>query len=191
MIPAVSEAARIAILELFIMCWSVNASSVMNIDIVKPIPPKKPTPIMSCHVRFFGNTQSPTLTPSKENNAINPLSQLSAIGIHVLAIANSVSTNKDNWLFKNRFKNKRWRFFANRTKRYGECQQHSCDGRMHTALCHKIPPQWFWMLSILNPKWSTMLCPWLSSKMRNFRWNRHTILWGQYKVSIQQMFYIL
>ena len=132
----------------------------MNIDIVKPIPPKNATPIMSCHARFFGDTQSPTLTPSKENNAIlsglprtspatiprlfavvNLLSQLSPIGIHVLAIANSVSTNKGNWLFENRFKNKRKRFFANRTKRYGECQQHSCDGRMHTGLCHKIPPQ--------------------------------------------------
>ena len=52
-VPAISEAIRIAIFELFTMSALSNTRSVMKIDIVKPIPPKKPAPIIFQIVIIF------------------------------------------------------------------------------------------------------------------------------------------
>ena len=68
--PAVNEADKIAIFELLISASSLNASSVINIDIVKPIPPKNPVPVNVFHLMPEGNLQRPMATPVKEKRLI-------------------------------------------------------------------------------------------------------------------------
>ena len=67
-VPAISEERRIAIFELLTMSVLSKASRVMKIDIVKPIPPKKPAPIIFFHFKSVGNTQSPKPTPINEKS---------------------------------------------------------------------------------------------------------------------------
>ncbi len=64
-IPAVKEARRITNFELLIIFWSSNANNVINIDIVNPIPPNKPTPKIDLQFRFFGSLQIPNVTAKK------------------------------------------------------------------------------------------------------------------------------
>ena len=45
-VPAVNDASKIAIFALFVICESVNARFVIKIDIVKPMPPRTPAPMM-------------------------------------------------------------------------------------------------------------------------------------------------
>ena len=52
--PAITEARRMAILELFIIVSSSNARSVMKMDIVKPIPPRQATAISIGQEDFAG-----------------------------------------------------------------------------------------------------------------------------------------
>ena len=85
-----------------------NARSVKKIAIVKPIPPKKPAPIIFFHFKSVGNTQSPKPTPINEKSQMpkgfpitspaiipklfgcpKPLCQLSPTAMQVLAIANN------------------------------------------------------------------------------------------------------
>lgn len=47
-----------------------NARSAIKIDIVNPIPPKNPIPIIFFQFRPEGNEQRPKLTPVKENSHI-------------------------------------------------------------------------------------------------------------------------
>ena len=96
-----------AIFELVITWASSKARSVIKIDIVKPIPPNIPAPIMFPHFKSLGNAHSPKRIPSKEKSPIpnglptispnkipnefeyvNPSCQFESMAIHVLAIAN-------------------------------------------------------------------------------------------------------
>ena len=69
-IPAINEAIRIAIFELFTMSSLSNARRVTKIDIVKPIPPKKPAPIIFFHFKSDGIRQSPKPAPINEKRKI-------------------------------------------------------------------------------------------------------------------------
>ena len=106
-VPAINEAIRIAIFELLTTLSLANARSVMKIDMVKPIPPKNPAPIMFFHFKSDGITQSPKPTPINEKRKIpkgfpivrpamiprlfvcsKPLCHVSPMAIHVFATAN-------------------------------------------------------------------------------------------------------
>ena len=81
MLPASSEAIKMAILEWLMTSLSSKASRVMKIDMVNPIPPKNPAPIIFFHFRSLGKAQSPKPVPIKENNQIPngfPIAILSA-----------------------------------------------------------------------------------------------------------------
>ena len=54
-IPAINEESNIIILEFIIWFASEKARSVINIDIVKPIPPRKLTPIIEFQVKSSGS----------------------------------------------------------------------------------------------------------------------------------------
>lgn len=114
-----SEAIKIAIFELFIVSALSNARSVMKIDIVKPIPPKKPAPIIFFHLKSEGRAQSPRLAAINEKSQIpngfpitspvmipkllvcpKPICQLSPIAIQVLASAKSGRIKKATGLCK-------------------------------------------------------------------------------------------
>lgn len=69
-LPASNEATSIAILEVSIISVVSKASSVIKIDMVKPMPPKKPAPRMFFHFRSFGKTQSPKAVPRNEKSQI-------------------------------------------------------------------------------------------------------------------------
>ena len=118
-VPAINDAIRIAIFELFMISILSKASRVIKIDIVKPIPPKKPAPIILFHFKSVGNAQSPKPTPINEKSQIpkgfpitsptiipkllvctKPLCQLSPIAIQVLAIANNGRIKKATGLCK-------------------------------------------------------------------------------------------
>lgn len=53
-----------------IMVVSLKANKVMNMDIVKPIPPKKPAPMMDFQLRSAGSLQIPKETAAKLNKKI-------------------------------------------------------------------------------------------------------------------------
>ena len=108
MIADIDEAAKTAILELTTIASSSNASSVIKIDIVKPIPAKKPTPRICFHLRSPGKTHKRNATAIKENSKIpsglpitspdiipilfmcdKPCIQSPLSTIHVLASANN------------------------------------------------------------------------------------------------------
>jgi hypothetical protein len=55
-IPAINEEIKIMILELSICSPSEKARSVINIDIVKPIPPRKLTPNMDFQFKSVGSS---------------------------------------------------------------------------------------------------------------------------------------
>ena len=61
-IPAISEEIRITNLALLIIASSSKANKVIKIDIVKPIPAKKPTPIIDFQFRSTGNLHRPKAT---------------------------------------------------------------------------------------------------------------------------------
>ena len=69
-VPAINEANRIAIFELVTMSSFSNARSVTKIDIVKPMPPKKPAPTIFFHFKSDGITQSPKPVPINEKRKI-------------------------------------------------------------------------------------------------------------------------
>ena len=57
-------------LELLIIILSSKASNVINIDIVKPIPPKKPAPIIIFQFKSLGNLARPNLIVKKDIKTI-------------------------------------------------------------------------------------------------------------------------
>ena len=57
-IPATKEETKIIILELSMCSPSEKARRVMNIDMVNPIPPKNPTPIMAFQLMSSGRLQT-------------------------------------------------------------------------------------------------------------------------------------
>jgi hypothetical protein len=106
--PAKTDAINTAIFEWVIASASLNASRVMNIDMVNPIPAKNPTPNKSLFLMPSGKLHKPMATESNENVRIptgfpkispvkiprlfvdtKPSAQLSGIAIPVLAKANS------------------------------------------------------------------------------------------------------
>ena len=66
--PATSELIKMLIFELWTILGSPKASKVMKMDMVNPMPPKKPAPIMCFQVRSAGNWDKPTLTASRLNS---------------------------------------------------------------------------------------------------------------------------
>ena len=68
--PAINEESRIINLALFITVSFSKANKVIKIDIVKPIPPKKPTPNTDFQLISLGNLQIPILTAIKVNKNI-------------------------------------------------------------------------------------------------------------------------
>jgi len=61
-IPAANEESKITNFALFIIVSLSNASNVMKIDIVKPIPAKNPTPKIDFQFKSLGSLQSPKVT---------------------------------------------------------------------------------------------------------------------------------
>ncbi len=91
----------------------------MKMDIVKPIPPKKPAPNMFFHFRSAGKEQSPSPAPINEKRQMpkgfpstspaiipkllvcpKPLCQSSPMAMHVLVSANKGSIMKATGLFR-------------------------------------------------------------------------------------------
>ena len=64
--PAKRDAIKTEIFELTISIFLLNAKSVMNIDIVKPIPASSPTPIICFFLISFGIEHKPIATPKTE-----------------------------------------------------------------------------------------------------------------------------
>lgn len=64
-IPAVNEESRMMNFALLIIVASSKANKVTKIDIVKPIPPKKPTPIIDFQFKSPGSWQIPNFTAKK------------------------------------------------------------------------------------------------------------------------------
>lgn len=108
-VPDKKEAIKMAIFEKVIISSPsfLKASRVMNIDIVKPIPPSIPAPKIFLHLRSFGNLQIPKVTAKYEKNQIpkgfpktkpkiipiefscdNPSCQSELMAMQVLATAN-------------------------------------------------------------------------------------------------------
>ena len=63
--PAINEEIKIINFELFIIVSLSNASKVTKIDIVNPIPAKRPTPKIDFQFRSVGNLQRPNVTAKK------------------------------------------------------------------------------------------------------------------------------
>lgn len=57
-----------AILELIITDVLVKANRVIKIDMVKPILPKNPAPVIWPQFKLRGNAHRPDLTPAKEKS---------------------------------------------------------------------------------------------------------------------------
>ena len=64
-IPAIKEESRMMNFALLITVTSSKAKRVTKIDIVKPIPPKKPTANMDFHCKSRGSLQIPNFTANK------------------------------------------------------------------------------------------------------------------------------
>lgn len=62
MTPATNEESKITSFALLIITASSNASKVINIDMVNPIPPKNPTAKMDFQFNSAGNLQSLRVT---------------------------------------------------------------------------------------------------------------------------------
>ena len=69
-IPAIKEESRMMNFALFIIVTSSKANKVTNMDIVKPIPPKNPTPNMDCQFKSRGSLQIPNFTANKLSRKI-------------------------------------------------------------------------------------------------------------------------
>ena len=61
--PEITEPIRIAIFDELTNATSSKANNVMNIDMVKPIPAKNPTPKILLHYMSEGNFASFSFTP--------------------------------------------------------------------------------------------------------------------------------
>ena len=61
---------KITNLALLIKVGSLKANNVINMDIVKPMPPKKPAPIMDFQLRSSGSLHIPKETAAKLNRKI-------------------------------------------------------------------------------------------------------------------------
>ena len=61
--PAKTDEIKTDIFEPTIEIFSLNAKRVMNIDIVKPIPASRPTPMRCFLLISFGIEHKPTVTP--------------------------------------------------------------------------------------------------------------------------------
>jgi len=70
MVPATNELIKTAIFEVLITEGISNARIPINIDIVNPIPPRNPTPVILFQLRSEGNVQSPMLVPIIEKSRI-------------------------------------------------------------------------------------------------------------------------
>ena len=72
-------------LALLIIASLLNASKVINMDMVKPIPPKKPTPNIEVQVRSFGSLQNLNVTAKNVNKKMpNGLPTMSPSAMPVL-----------------------------------------------------------------------------------------------------------
>jgi len=61
-VPATKDESKITNFALSIIVDESKASKVMNIDIVKPIPAKKPTPMIAFQFSSSGSLQRPIIT---------------------------------------------------------------------------------------------------------------------------------
>ena len=68
--PATNEEIKITNFALLIIVSLSNARSVINMDMVNPIPAKNPTPATDCQFKSSGSLQSPSLTAKKVNRKI-------------------------------------------------------------------------------------------------------------------------
>ena len=69
-IPAIKEESRMMNFALLITVTSSKAKRVTKMDIVKPIPPKNPTPNMDFQCKSLGSLQIPNFTTNKLNAKI-------------------------------------------------------------------------------------------------------------------------
>ena len=69
-VPATNEPIKIAILEVLIITGMLYARRSMKIDIVNPMPPKKPIPRIYTHFTSAGKEHMPELTPALEKSHI-------------------------------------------------------------------------------------------------------------------------
>ena len=67
MIPAIKDEIKMTNFALLIMAWWSKASKVIKIDMVNPMPPKNPTPIIDFQFKSDGNWQIPSFTATKVN----------------------------------------------------------------------------------------------------------------------------
>ncbi len=74
--PAISEAIIKGVSELLMITESSKARSVIKIDIVKPLPPKKPASTMFFHFKYEGITQRPKPIPLNEKSQTLKVLQL-------------------------------------------------------------------------------------------------------------------
>ena len=70
MSAAIIEAMRMVIFELFCSSKSSKANNVMNMDMVNPMPPKNPIPIIDFQFKSCGSLQIPHVTAKKLNRTI-------------------------------------------------------------------------------------------------------------------------
>ena len=68
--PAVNDESKIINFALLIIVSLSKASKVIKIDIVKPIPAKKPTPKIVFHDKSCGSLQNPNFTATKDKRKI-------------------------------------------------------------------------------------------------------------------------
>jgi hypothetical protein len=66
LIPEITEAARMANLELLMIVLSLKARRVMKIDIVNPMPAKRPVPVICFQLIFWGKDVILSLTAIKQ-----------------------------------------------------------------------------------------------------------------------------
>ena len=85
MIPATKEESRITNLALLMILWLSKAKRVMKIDMVKPMPPKKPTAINDFQLILEGSLQMPNVTAKKVNKKMpNGLPTISPSAMPIL-----------------------------------------------------------------------------------------------------------
>lgn len=68
--PATSELSKMLIFELWTIAALSKAKTVIKIDIVNPIPPKKPAAMICFQSTSSGNSDKPILTAKKLNKAM-------------------------------------------------------------------------------------------------------------------------
>ena len=69
-VPAAREPSKMLIFELWTISGLPKANNVMKMDMVNPIPPRKPAPMICLHDTSPGNWDKPSLTAKTLNRAI-------------------------------------------------------------------------------------------------------------------------